>query len=250
MEFNRSNRIYFLDVLRGAAILYVVLYHLLYDLEFILDWTIPFFHSVAMEAVHFFFLAVLIGVSGISTAFSRNIFRRGSMLYLLGMVITLVTSLFLPENLIVFGILSFLGLMMLLYAAARPVLDRIPWWILLAVWFVLYLIFRDFASGNTLHLLFTEWQLPEVFSKQSYLYPLGIRPPGFYSADYFPLLPWGFIFLCGTALSKPILDRKFPAWFYHVRIPFLDFIGKHTLLIYIVHQPVLYGGLWILSRLI
>lgn len=246
MQFNKTHRIYFLDALRGISILYVILYHLLYDVEFIFGKTIGFFHSWGMEAVHFFFLAILIGVSGISTAFSRNIFRRGAILYILGMLITLGTALFMPENLIVFGILSFFGLIMLLYAAAKPFLDRIDWRVQLAVWILLYIIFRNFSQENTLDFLFFKLEIPQALHEIPYLYPVGIVPNGFYSADYFPLIPWGFIFLCGTALSKPILAEKFPAWFYTFKTPVLDFLGRHTLLIYIAHQPLIFGALWLI----
>ena len=250
MEFHKSNRIYILDALRGLSILYVILYHLLFDLEYIFNMSIDFFHSSGMAAVHFFFLAVLIGVSGICTAFSNNIFRRGTILYLLGLSITLITSIVVPDNLIVFGVLSFFGLTMLLYAVARPFLDRIPWGGQLALWLLLYMIFRDFSASNTVDLFFVQLKIPEELHYNPYLYPLGIRSRDFYSADYFPLLPWSFIFLCGTALSKPILARKFPAWFYTFRTPFLDVIGKHTLSIYILHQPILYGTLWLLYAII
>lgn len=67
-EFNKNNRINFLDTLRGISIIYVVLYHFLYDI-ILFGVDVPFFGSFFMEAVHNFFLVILITVSGICTAF-------------------------------------------------------------------------------------------------------------------------------------------------------------------------------------
>ena len=70
---------------------------------------------------------------------------------------------------------------------------------------------------------------------------LGVHPEYFYSADYFPILPWFFVFEAGTLLGKPIREGRFPRWFYEAKMPFFSRVGKHSLLIYILHQPILYG---------
>ena len=72
-------------------------------------------------------------------------------------------------------------------------------------------------------------------------FPLGLGPSGIFSADYFPLLPWIFVFLFGTWLGRYIKDGKFPAWFYEASMPGFSTVGRHSLVIYVLHQPVLYG---------
>lgn len=249
-EFNKSNRIDILDGLRGAAIIFVVVYHILYDLNSIFGVRIGFFNSIGMDVVHFIFLVILIGISGISTSFSKNIFKRGATIYLLGLMITLLTSIFAPNIVIVFGILSFFGMAMLIYAVAKPFLERINWVAQLIIWILLYIVFSDFDNANTINLFFTQITIPDSFRANEYLYPLGIRTKDFHSSDYFSLIPWGFIFLAGTAISKPIIQRKFPKWFYELKMPALDFLGNHTLIIYILHQPLVYGILWIIFSVI
>ena len=89
--------------------------------------------------------------------------------------------------------------------------------------------------------LFTRWWTGVTPVSVPWLYPLGFTAPGFYSADYFPLLPWFFLFLMGTALGgwclenrdSPLLTKSLP--------PALTWPGRHSLVIYVLHQPVLYG---------
>lgn len=74
-----------------------------------------------------------------------------------------------------------------------------------------------------------------------WLYPLGLTAPGFYSADYFPLLPWFFLFLLGTGLGGWCLENR-EAPLLALRLPAaLTWPGRHSLVIYVLHQPVLYG---------
>ena len=81
---------------------------------------------------------------------------------------------------------------------------------------------------------------------------LGWTYEGFVSTDYFPLLPWVFVFLLGTWAGKYIKAGRMPAWFYQTDCPPLAAVGRHSLVIYVLHQPVLYGltmaGLWLFGR--
>ena len=83
-----------------------------------------------------------------------------------------------------------------------------------------------------------------------WLYPLGLKYPGFYSSDYYPVFPWAFLFLLGFCLGRrmaarreelPLLSAHFP--------PALTFAGRHSLLIYLVHQPLFWGVLTLLQKM-
>lgn len=63
----------------------------------------------------------------------------------------------------------------------------------------------------------------------------------FASADYFPLIPWLFLFWAGLFAAR--LVRPAPAAPPAVLRP-LCFAGRHTLAVYMLHQPILYGALW------
>ena len=83
-----------------------------------------------------------------------------------------------------------------------------------------------------------------------WLAPLGLPGQGFSSADYFPLIPWCFVFAAGTVIGRLARAGRFPAWMYPSRVPFFSFLGRHALLIYVVHQPVIYGAGLLLNALL
>ncbi len=75
-----------------------------------------------------------------------------------------------------------------------------------------------------------------------WLFPLGWTYPGFYSADYFPLFPWFFVFLVGSWAGYYVAERKLPERFYELKgVPFFSWLGRRSLFIYVIHQPILYG---------
>ena len=43
---------------------------------------------------------------------------------------------------------------------------------------------------------------------------------------------------------------KFPAWTYPSRVPFFSFLGRHALLIYVLHQPVIYGAALLVQAIV
>jgi uncharacterized membrane protein len=231
--YNRQNRVHSVDLLRGFAMVYIMLYHLFYDLSNLARVPLPFFYTDWWEAVHILFVSLLFAVSGVSTHFSRNSLKRGVIVFFLGQLITLATAAFgnitsSPDIVIVFGVLTFIGLSMMIYSLIRPGLEKIglPWGVLFAVSVVLYVLFLIFPVSD-------------IFNANNiWLYPLGIYSYEFTSADYFPLVPYFFVFLAGTALAEPILKRKFPEFFYTARFRPLEFIGRHSLAFYIIHQPV------------
>ena len=72
---------------------------------------------------------------------------------------------------------------------------------------------------------------------------LGFPGPGFVSSDYFSLLPWLLLFWTGYFLyrlrpAEPLLPD--------IRLPGFSAMGRHSLLIYLLHQPVLYALLVLL----
>ena len=71
---------------------------------------------------------------------------------------------------------------------------------------------------------------------------------GFYSADYFPLWPWFFLFLTGAQLARALLELREPGEWTRRRFPGpVSFIGRHSLVIYTAHQLVLYPAAWAIS---
>lgn len=236
-----QRRVGMLDLLRGGAMILVVLYHLLYDLMNIAQLNLPRWLTPGqplMEGVHTGFLWVLFAVSGICSGYSGNLLRRGVLLYLAGFAVTLASVLWIPTFPIVFGVLSCFGACMVLTALCERWLDRIPWPLLTALGVVMWMIFADFDQG-VLHFGIKDVaiSLPDV----EHLYPLGIQSATFYSRDYFPIIPFFFMFLAGRGLHRPIAKGSFPKWFYASHSRSVEWIGRHSLIIYAVHQPILIG---------
>ena len=115
-------------------------------------------------------------------------------------------------------------------------------------------IFRDWISSGTVSLFGDiSYTLPGEVYENEWLFPLGITARGFYSADYFPLIPYMFVFFWGTFLGEYVRDGRIPDFMYPVRVPLLDWLGTHALIVYIVHLPIVYVILelyqWIVSKI-
>ena len=105
-----------------------------------------------------------------------------------------------------------------------------------------FAVLRNVSGGS---LGFENWvicQLPEGLYRNYLTAYLGFPQRGFYSTDYFPLIPWFFLFLAGFFLFR-ILDGKNlnGRLFSRGQIPVLNWLGRNSLLVYLLHQPILYG---------
>jgi uncharacterized membrane protein len=153
--------------------------------------------------------------------------------------VTVISLLFIPSQQIWFGVLNLIGCAMIITRALQTIFARIP---PLAGMTVSFLIFaltygvpKHFLGFFSIRLL----ELPKALYGCKYLAFLGFPAKGFYSADYFPLLPWLFLFFFGYFLWRTVKACGRDGIF-RTDIPALSFIGRHSLLIYLAHQPLLY----------
>ena len=224
-----KNRIWELDAFRGLCVLGMILVHLIFDLTRlygIVHWEMPALFGLLQNWGGVLFLLL----SGICATLGSRSIRRGLIVFGCGMVCTLVTAGMYWAGMagryivVRFGVLHCLGLCMILWA----VFKKLPIWtlaltgaaiILLGLWF----------QGITVE---ADW-----------LFPLGLVHPGFSSSDFFPLLPYLGFFLLGAVLGRTLYRRKqslLPQMNPQaLPLPFLRFFGRHSLLIYLLHQPVL-----------
>ena len=248
-RYGKTHRIPLIDTVRGIMIFYVVFYHFLYDL---LDFRLispVWLTSTPMVIVHFINFSIFISFSGISCRLSRNNWKRGLRLLGAAYLVTLVTWVMDHGYYVRFGILHLLGLSAILFAALesirRLLAKRLPPLSEKAerVW---DLVLPALSLAAFFLTYFT------VFSRSfdvEYLGWLGFRSADYASSDYFPVIPFFFLYLFGAFVGKHIVRGKFPAWFYTAHIPFFDRVGRHTIWIYLLHQPVLYGVAWLLYTL-
>lgn len=238
-----SKRIHLLDEIRGAAIICMVFYHGFYSLSNLFGW------SVGSRLMEFFlpavpwFAGLFILISGIAAMLTRSNLKRGVKLFFVALAMNVVTYLlkYVGMNVpIRFGILNMLAICMILAAPLSKVIGKIPPIVTLFVSAVLFMATYHIGDG-WIGLGVFRLELPAVIMNQPYLFPLGIPGPDFFSADYYPLLPWMFAFFGGMGLGVWAKKGKFPAFMYNQHIRPLAFVGRHSLWVYVFHQPVLYA---------
>ena len=242
-----NNRFWDVDVVRGFAIIMVALYHLIFDLDNFAGYPIEStagFWAVFADASAFLFV-FLVGLS-LSISYARagaagsdrglfgKYLRRGIRIFGYGMLITLVFRLA-DYGYVIFGILHLIGLSIIL---AYPFLRLRYVNLLLGLSLIAagaYLRAEGFIVGGAAGVLLT---------------PIGILPEGLLMPDYRPLLPWFGVVLLGVYSGNAaylVWRRKStPSPAPRAARP-LAFLGRHTLLIYLIHQPVLIAALWALG---
>ncbi len=233
-----QKRIWELDAMRGLFIIGMVVVHLIYDLQTFAD--IPLLENNAIyDAVANWGGVLFFLISGICVTLGSRPVRRGLIVLGCGIVVSAVTfgmyalDMAGKSMIIYFGVLHCLGMCMLLW----PLLKKCHWAILAAL-----------AVGI---IPFGIWLDQQSFETGMWLIIFGFTPNGFSSSDYFPLLPFLGFFLIGTVFGKTVYGKKttlFPK--VHTEnwlIQGLSRIGKWSLLIYMLHQPVLAGISYLLG---
>lgn len=232
----------FLDELRGFLVLCMVVYHGLLSVYSLLglktaDTLFEFFTPAVP-----FFAGAFIVLSGMMCGFSHSNLLRGIKCLAIATVIMIVTVLgseFMGEIAIRFGILHLLGCSMIFCGAFDFAFKRVNKWVGLIIAIVLFIVFYGVPTDYP-DLVGIREIIPYDWYFKEYLYPFGITSPYFYSADYFPLFPWMFLFIAGYFIFKFGFVQKYANFFKPKRIKPLGFLGRHALLIYVVHQPVIY----------
>lgn len=264
-----SGRLALLDSLRGLTLISMILYHACWDAVYLLGANWPWYGSRAAYIWQQSICWTFIMLSGFCIPFSSKLLRRGLEVFGAGALVMAVTCLLLPEDRVVFGVLTLIGSCMLLMIPLRKILggdsraeataDRTAVRkasgvsraaILFIVFAILFILFKDVnyreIGTGMLHriipaILKLTIRIPEALYANLATAYLGFPPADFYSTDYFSLLPWSFLYLCGYelhwilkaagVLDAPILRKE---------IRPLAFMGRNSLVIYLLHQPVLY----------
>lgn len=238
-----SRRILFIDEVRGFDIILMVCFHAFYTMGWLLDLPIGKTLYFFFEPAQPFFAGLFIFICGICCWFSHNNWLRGLELAGVAVAMSLVLYFVMPDQMIWYGILHLLATCILLFALLKPLLSRIPPWLGLILAATLAILTWNIPYYNgSFFGVEGLWSLavPESMIQNPWLYPLGLgHIRG--ASDYFPLMPWFFVFLCGSFVGVWATKGKFPKWMYRSHAPFLSAAGRHTLIIYIVHQPIIYG---------
>lgn len=230
-----GSRLWEIDTVRGAAILMMIVYHTVFDLSFFslypVDATGGFWRYFAYSTASLFLF--IAGVSLIVShdraaatlsgfSLQKKFLLRGAGIFGLGLLVTLGTWLYIPSQYVIFGILHLIGVSVML----SVLFFRFRYWNILPG--ILVIIAGFLLHGAT---------------GPAFLLPLGVMPPGFASVDYTPLLPWFGVVLLGMGTGSILYEggtrhfslRQLP----DLVVRPLSFLGRHSLVIYLVHQPVI-----------
>ncbi len=242
-------RIYLIDEVRGLSIILMVFYHSFFILGDFFGFEFMHEAQVFFSPLQPLFACLFIFISGFSSNLSRSNFKRGLRLLLIAAGFTVVTAFVLPKlgitgAEIIFGILHLLSVSMLLYALVKKPLEKVPTNLGVAVCFLLFILTFSVQSGKLLWL-----DLPQSLYRYGFLAPLGFAPSGFYSADYFPVLPYMFMFFAGTFFGRLEKEGRIPQSWYVSRCRALSVTGGKTLLIYILHWPIIFVIGLIISKI-
>ncbi len=218
-------RVAWIDRGRGVALVAMIVFHLSFDLVMLgfVGW------NVASGTGWFWFAASIAGgfiaLSGVSLQIAhgggirwRGFWRREAVLIAAAAAVTIATHVAMGAA-VWFGILHAIALFSLL---ALPFLAAPTWTLALAA----------VATLAAPHLLTST-----LFSHPA-LYPLGLSPESWYALDYEPVFPWFAAMLLGMIVAR------------HAPLPrgpkagdLLARMGRHSLPIYLLHQPLLIGAL-------
>lgn len=235
------------DLLRGILIVSMVLYHAMWDLVYIFSVEIPWFRPGAGGGTAFWQAATawaFILLSGFCWSMGRHRLRRAISVLVCSAAVSAATLMFLPVSAIRFGVLSLIGSAMLLTIPLDRFFGKISPYVGLMASCLLFGLTRHVCEG---YLGCGDWvlPLPAAWYANDLTAYLGLRPEGFFSTDYVPLLPWLFLYWAGY-FGYRIFRRR--GWLRHlsaVSRPLPEWLGRHSLVIYMVHQPLIYGALTI-----
>ena len=261
----RSARFWEIDAMRGVAIITMIVYHLMWDLWYwgaapdVVLW--DGFWKYWQRFTCGTFL-ILVGVSltlvyrrererrGPDANLFPKFFWRGLKIFGIGLIITIVVAVA-GVGIDDFGILHLIGISTIL---AYPLL-RFKW-----LNFGLWVLFSILGKGvEYVHFdgtwwvpQFGNWSGTPIWISGRWTAPLGIIPHNYPAVDFFPLIPWFGVVLLGVWFGNWFYadNRRLialPAWGGYFPFTWLQFLGRHSLLIYVIHQPILLAILYLLG---
>ena len=205
----------------------MALFHAAYDLAYIYAYPLPWFTQGIFQDIWRASISwIFLFIAGWMCSFSNNNLRRAAKYGITACIVWLTTTFVSIDDPINFGIIYCMAACTLAVVLAKPILEKMP--PLPAI--VVFL----FAFGLT-------WNLPHhVYALSGFAW-LGFPGPGFVSGDYYPLIPFVFMYLAGYMASR-LFDRTlrgYPKWMNAHPLPALEALGRHALPFYLLHQPII-----------
>jgi len=231
-----SLRYPFIDGLRGLAIILMMAYHFTFDLNYFKVVDFDFNNDVFWLSARSLIVSMFLGLTGISLHLAsvhglnkQRYWRRIGILLICAFGVSLASYMIFPNTMIFFGILHFIVIASLL-----------------GMFFVRF-YWANLVTGCCI-IVVGIWVHHPLFD-QSILQWVGLMTHKPATEDYVPLFPWFGVVLIGIFVGKYIYSEPIPAfarWRDDTAIGrVLTLGGRHSLLIYMLHQPLFIGILYV-----
>lgn len=236
----RTERYHIVDGIRGFALCNMIVYHAVWDLVYIFGFNWNWYRSGAAYAWQQAICWTFIFLSGFCCSLGHRTIKRGVTVFLAGLLVTLATILFMPQERVLFGILTLLGSCMLLLIPLECFFNKCSPIVGFLFSFAAFIVTRNINEG---YLGFESWnflRLPDFLYRNLATAFLGFPPSDFYSTDYFSLFPWIFLFAAGYFIKNFLDMKKLMKYLRAGRMRPLEWLGRNSLVVYLIHQPCLY----------
>ncbi len=242
-----KERLYLIDGIRGAVIISMILYHACWDAVYLLGFEWKWFDSAFGYIWQQSICMSFIMISGYCINLSERPLRRGIIVFAAGIAVTAVTFLVIPEERIIFGVLTFIGCAMICFSGVKKTADRLESLPMLIISVLLFVFTKPVNYGCIGLMDKGLIELPEQLYHGWAATFLGFTPKEFFSSDYFSFFPWIFLFSAGFFIGRLTVGRVSDKRIMKLKIPFLSTAGRYSLYIYLAHQPVLYLAVLIIE---
>ena len=247
-EKKTLNRFEEIDIIRGLAIIIMIFAHVFWDLNHFGIYSLnSSIYSIFARVIPFVFF-LLVGVSLMISykkkplssdqekKYYKHLIFRGLKIIGFGMVLTLFSLVFVPEKPVYFGVLHCIGLSIVLCIPFLKITK-----------YALFFSFPTIIAGCLINQI--NFQNPNLL-----LFIVGFQPARVfhYTVDYFPILPWFGAVLLGMSVGDFIYcgnKRRFrlPDLSVYKPAKLFSWCGKHSLGLYLLHQPVIGGILYLFA---
>lgn len=224
-------RIYNLDKIRGLTIISMVLFHLMYNINFFRE--ISWYNETLLNKVWQLSIAlsffIISGITSTLLPANKNI-KRGLKTSIVGLLISVSTYIFARDQFIVWGVMNGLGLSMIIGGLLMN--NRIFSKKMILIFLLIFALTYNIPRNSLINVSFFN----HLYEKN--IFPLGFPSDKFVSADYFPIIPWIFAYFSGISLGNFLQKKNFYNKYGTDNL--LAKIGRYSMPIYLIHQVILY----------
>jgi uncharacterized membrane protein len=232
-----KKRFWEIDFFRGIAIILMIIFHILWNLDHFNYINLDDFNA-ELNLFQILIASMFLLIVGVALTINKRkkyskIILQGMKIIGYGMIVSIVTFFVFEDFFVRFGILHLIGLgVIIVYPFTK-----------LNKYYSLFFGVSTIIIGNL---------ITRIEFTNNYFLFLGLKKASMLSVDYYPLLPWLGVIFIGVFLGKLAYKnykRNFKIWECEGNTGFLlvGFLGRHSLVIYLLHQVVLFGGFWVFS---